>query len=806
VQSNSLSLPVLNPAPVVASHTVLSRTLLAGQAFSMGVTAGGRPELRYVWKSNGKTIAGATTATYSLSPVTLANGGSYSIEVSNTTTTKVTVPAPPAFAEIVVVDETTRMVPVKFGAPSFSLTANVGRGAKTNVTYKWFKRVYVEETIPAEEEGGEPQVVLVPDDTAIDTVDARFEGETYTGIATNILKVTNAAMEDDGLYVCKVTGPDGTSVVGCFYDVRVYDKVPVNNTPAVLNPGVIGGLYNDTIDVNLADRVTSVPFTEAQSRSRTPVSYNITGLPAGLTFDKTTGVISGYPTKASAPASITITTWATNLFGDSEKLQSTITIHPLPAGVPGTFAGPVVRSQSLNGNLGGRFDMTVTTLGALSGKVTLGSTAARAFKGNFIMNVDNTGALTGTPTATVVVPATKTDPALTLSFKLTIVAPVVVVPAAPPVVTITDATITSSAGSVAFTGWRNNWAAKAVANVSHLPTEYVGLYNIALCLPDGDALIGDSARVPQGAGYAAITVAAAGTYKLAGRTSDGETLTSSSYVGPTGQLFLFQTLYKTATKGSVLSDDASTPQIENIQIDTRTVPNAADNDVTGIVSHVRAPDPTATSKARVYRSGFGTTQVLAGVPAATVTTPVNLTIIGGRYIPPIKGSTTVLMGIDTTAGVSNNAELMFSEDGDTDNSPIEPGDVATTDNPDITVSIGAASKITVPKKTLTPVIVNPAGTSLAANAATGAFSGKFALDDNNPVNGQSPPIVKRSVSYLGLIIRARVDETTTTEFGTGHFLIDQLPQNIVAPTTTTATSPRTSGIVTFKPVAGSTVH
>ena len=479
VQSNSLSLPVLNPAPVVASHTVLSRTLLAGQAFSMGVTAGGRPELRYVWKSNGKTIVGATTATYSLSPVTLANGGSYSIEVSNTTTTKVTVPAPPAFAEIVVVDETTRMVPVKFGAPSFSLTANVGRGAKTNVTYKWFKRVYVEETIPAEEEGGEPQVVLVPDDTAIDTVDARFEGETYTGIATNILKVTNAAMEDDGLYVCKVTGPDGTSVVGCFYDVRVYDKVPVNNTPAVLNPGVIGGLYNDTIDVNLADRVTSVPFTEAQSRSRTPVSYNITGLPAGLTFDKTTGVISGYPTKASAPASITITTWATNLFGDSEKLQSTITIHPLPAGVPGTFAGPVVRSQSLNGNLGGRFDMTVTTLGALSGKVTLGSTAARAFKGNFIMNVDNTGALTGTPTATVVVPATKTDPALTLSFKLTIVAPVVVVPAAPPVVTITDATITSSAGSVAFTGWRNNWAAKAVANVSHLPTEYVGLYNIA---------------------------------------------------------------------------------------------------------------------------------------------------------------------------------------------------------------------------------------------------------------------------------------------------------------------------------------
>lgn len=810
VQSNSLSLPVLDPAPSVTSHTVLSRTMLLGQPLNMAVTAGGRPELKYVWKNNGKAIAGATTSAYVLGSATLANGGSYSVEVSNTTSTKLTVPAAPAFAEVVVVDNSTRMVPVKFGAPSFSLTANVGRGTKTSVSYKWYKRIYVEEVIPPEEEGGEPQTIIVPEDTEISVTDARYTGETYSGPLTNVLTVTNAAMADDGLYVCKVTGPDLTEVVGCFYDVRVYDKVPVNNTPAVLNPGVIGGFYTDNIEVNLNDRgEPPVAFTEAESRSRTPVSFNVTGLPAGLTFDKTTGVISGYPTKVSAPASVTITTWATNLFGDSEKLQSTITIHPLPFGIPGTFAGPVVRSQALNGNLGGRFDMTVTSLGALSGKVTLGSTAARSFKGTFIMNVDSAGALTGSPTTTVTIPATKTEPALTITFTLSIVAaPAAVPPAlpAPPVVTITDATITSVSGSAAFTGWRNNWATKAVANVSHLPTEYVGLYNTALCLPDGDSLIGDSASVPQGAGYASFTVAPAGTYKLAGRTSDGETLTSSSYVGPTGQLFLFQTLYKTSTKGSVLSDDSSTPQIENIQIVTRTVPNPADNDVTGIISHVRAPDPAATSKARLYRSGFGTTQVLAGVPAATVTSPLNLTVIGGRYMPPVKGSTTVLMGIDTTQGVTNNATLTFSEDGDVDNSPSQPGDVVTSDNPDITVSIGAASKVTVPKKATTPAIVNPAGTTLSANAATGIFSGKFTLEDNNPVLLQKPTIVKRTVSYFGLIVRARIDDTTTTEFGTGHFVIDQLPQDTVAPTTTTATSPRTSGIVSFKPVDGATVH
>jgi autotransporter-associated beta strand protein len=810
VQSNSLSLPVLDPAPSVTSHTVLSRTMLVGQPLSMAVTAAGRPELRYVWRSNGKPIAGATSSAFGLSAVTLANGGSYSVEVSNSTSTRLTIPQAPNFAEVVVVDDSTRTIPVRLGAPSFTLTANVGRGSKTTVSYTWCKRVYEEEIRPPEEEGGEPQVVLVPRDTPISVTDPRFTGETYSGSASNVLTVTNAVMGDDGLYVCKVSGPDGTEVAGCFHDVRVYDKVPVNNTPPVLTPGVIGGLYTDSMEVNLNDRgEPPVDFTIAESRSRTPVSYNATGLPAGLSINRSTGVISGFPTKTSAPGSFTITTWATNLYGDSEKLQSTITIHPLPFGIPGTFSGPVVRSPVMNGNLGGRFDMAITSLGAISGRVTLGSTAARSFKGSFNMTVDETGALTGTPSATVIIPATATAPALTISFKLSIIeAPAAVPPAlrAPPVVTITDATISSVAGSVAFTGWRNNWATKAVANVSHLPTEYVGLYNIALCLPDGDSLIGDSASVPQGAGYASITVAAAGTYKLAGRTPDGETLTSSSYVGPTGQLFLFQTLYKTATRGSVLSDDASTPQIENIQIVTRIVPNPADNDVTGVISHVRAPDPAATSRARLYRSGFGTTQVLAGVPAATVTSPLNLTVIGGRYLPPVRGSTTVLMGIDTTLGVTNNAELSFSEDGDADNSPSQPGDVVTSDNPDITVSIGAASKVTVPKRTTNPTIVNPASTTLTANAATGVFSGKFTLDDNNPVVGQKPPVVKRSVSYFGLIIRARVDDTTTTQFGTGYFIIDQLPQGTVVPVTTTTTSPRTSGIVTFKPVGGATVH
>ncbi|MBV6499159.1 MAG: hypothetical protein CJBNEKGG_01609 [Prosthecobacter sp.] len=768
--SNSVSLPVLSPVPVIDSSTVSARTVLAGASLAMNVVASGRPTLKYAWKKDGKPVTGATSATYTMDPVSMTHGGVYTCEVSNSTSTKKT--AGPA--DVIVVDNTTRLLPVFKNATSFTLTANVGKNAKSSATYKWFRRTFETQTIPGED-GAPDQDVIVAVDTPIPTNDSRFVGAEYTGAALATLRVGNAVMADDGLYVCKVKGSDNTEVAGCFYDVRVYDTAPENTTPAAFKPGVIGGYYSDAV-------------TLAGDRNKTAVTFSTSSkMPAGLTFNKATGVISGRPTKAGI---YSIITWATNQAGDSNKVTSTLQIFDVPAGVAGNFAGPVARSSALNGNLGGRFEMTVTSLGLFSGKLTLGSGTSRSFKGELAMNVDASGTLLEAPSGSFVVPATKTEPAVTVEFDLGITPSADVLPPAvkaPPSVLITNATITSGASSVAFTGWRNGWAAKAVANISAVPTEYLGLYNIAFGLPDASSLVANT-DVPQGAGYASGKVESSGNCKLAGRTADGETLTASSFVGPSGQMFLFQVLYKTTTKGSILSDDPATPVIETLLIDTRSTPNDTDNDVTGVVSHVRPPDPAAATKARVYRAGFGSTQVISGVPATSVTTPVVLTVVGGRYIAPAKTDTKVLLGVDPG---SNNAELTFLEDGE--------DDIVTGTNPNVVISIGAASKVTVPKKTTT---VNTAGTTLTATAASGAFSGKFELVDNNPVAGQKPNPVKRPVTYQGLIIRERLVGGGTSLVGMGYFLNDQLPQPASGgtPATTTKDTPRLSGMVILAPV------
>jgi hypothetical protein len=271
-----------------------------------------------------------------------------------------------------------------------------------------------------------------------------------------------------------------------------------------------------------------------------------------------------------------------------------------------------------------------------------------------------------------------------------------------------------------------------------------------------------------------------GSVSLAGKTPDGESFTSTVPMGPNGQFFVFKTLYTTTTKGSIYS--------KNMKIEAQTLLD--DNEITGSLSQVRPPNPGKLTAVRPFRSGFGTTQVLSTVPATTVTTPVSYVAMGGRYVAPPRLGPNVFLNM-----LPGQADLSFSEDGDVDNSPATPGDINSLLNPDITISIGAASRITVPQRN-TVTSTNLASTTLKATASTGVFSGQFVLSDPNPVAGQKPNPVKRTVKYFGMVVRVRNTVPHDT-FGLGYFMIDQLPQ-VGTPNTTTTTSPRFSGIVSLK--------
>jgi hypothetical protein len=79
--SGSATLTVLYPPTITSGPS--GTTAAYGGTASFSVTATGTGTLYYQWKKNGTSVVGATSPSYTLSGVTLASEGSYSVTVSN---------------------------------------------------------------------------------------------------------------------------------------------------------------------------------------------------------------------------------------------------------------------------------------------------------------------------------------------------------------------------------------------------------------------------------------------------------------------------------------------------------------------------------------------------------------------------------------------------------------------------------------------------------------------------------------------------------------------------------------------------
>jgi len=358
--------------------------------------------------------------------------------------------------------------------------------------------------------------------------------------------------------------------------------------------------------------------------------------------------------------------------------------------------------------------MTSSATGVISGRLFLG-TANLPFNG-----VLDTFLGGGQPQATIIVRRTAPLTSMLLTFTMD-----------PDNDLVSPALLEDGIESLEFSAVRRIFSSTVPA------TDYEGYHTLLLGITPEHA---GEAGIPQGVGYTSLTITRDGTGTLAGKLSDNTTITGTTYVRADGSVVVFQLLYTTLQKGSLVGV---------MQMSPGAFPGQ--RDVSGDLTWTRPPD--TASSARTYRLGFG---------------PVNLLVSGSSYIPPVAPA----IVMDLTPGLGN-AMLSFIEGGIGD----------TVVSPDSLLNVTTGSKVTLPAP-------NPLKITLTFTAAKGNFTGNVTLVDTNPVN---PALrVTRTFTFQGMLVNV-----FGAWRGAGYFLLPQLPS--VSPPTTSTNSPILSGNVEVFP-------
>lgn len=135
-------IPFALPVPPSITAQPQSRTLNAGESFSLSVTATGTGPLSYRWFRDGSELSGQTSATLTVQSATAQDEGSYIVRVSNDHGTDESDPA-------IVTVETTTVQPPNIGVHPVSQTVALNSAFTLSVTaagagplsYQWFRGV-----------------------------------------------------------------------------------------------------------------------------------------------------------------------------------------------------------------------------------------------------------------------------------------------------------------------------------------------------------------------------------------------------------------------------------------------------------------------------------------------------------------------------------------------------------------------------------------------------------------------------------------------------------------------------------------
>lgn len=500
--------------PPKFSTPLTSRWLPLGATESLVVDAG-VPDGSYQWFKNGSAVSGATAATLTFSPVATGTAGYFKVSATNPIGT-----THGTEASIGVVNQGGGAVGVPEGGV---LTLNALASAPGGVTYRWCRN-------------------------GVALSDGKAGKQTTAGSGSSKLTISGFDPSSAGSYICEVAMADPQNA-----------QIPVVGVSGVFQVTV--RLKPTVADVPVPAAAVGRSFSWQLEASESPTSFMVTGLPAGLALNPTTGLVTGVPSlKINAKVRVS----AKNEAGTSPVREFTIVVDAVRAGLAGTYAGLVSRQPGLNSSLGGSISATVTTGATLSGTLKLGA-VSHPFKGRLEVP------LTGAATALLTINRPQL-PALSL-----------------------DLTIDSQ--NETLTGFVRHGTDQAGVQArlntwsrAKLPTAFSGAYNALLTMP---AAIENEPDRPHGTGFLQLGVnATTGVVALTGRSPDGMLLTQSAILWTDGCLPVQVLLY--TNKGSL----HGLPQIAL----GGPAPVYADNRVSGEVSWLKTGPANASD--RTYKAGI----------------------------------------------------------------------------------------------------------------------------------------------------------------------------------------------------------
>ena len=608
---------------------------------------------KYQWQFNGRNIPGATTSSYLKDNLTFADVGSYRLQLGTVSGT-----GSSDTATVAMVDPAARAIVAAEG----KATSMTVKTAGTGLRYRWRRG------------DGDP-------------IPAGF-----LGIDTATLGIAQAhAAVHAGDYICDVTRDGASNTISTgLYTLVIESARPALTDGLALPDGAVGRSYQ-----------------YALTASHTADKFTAAGLPAGLSCDAATGIISGVPKQAGQ---FKVTVSAANPVGTSAGLVLPLVIAPLEPGAMGTYAGTLQQGYPGEDPFA-TFSLSITAAGTYSGKIAYTFNSGHLYTSSFTGQWgDSDSATHGSTSTAVVLPAPDAATGigrgniyLTWNADSGLAA-------------YLQYTNANGSQTYWFHMHQNPWNARSAR-----PTPYLGYYTAELAQPPAT----DSNSDASGSGYVFFTPAASGVLLVACHLPDGATTVAPGFIGADGTAWVFSWLY--GYKGMVSGE---------IVISTGNPPSYGDSGVSGGLHWHRPPD-TLVAKGQVSNSYFN------GVT-------VDFQVIGARYLPPNKPLVTGPLMMDADPASHTLAVQIYG------------GDLTFHTPATNYAFINTHQTTTFPPDALgSPLLFS----ALSFTPATGLFSGTCREPVFDSSTGQYTGY--RSGPFQGIVTRA--DPARTLGYGAGFF-------------------------------------